>query len=126
MFDNVDLSSFNNGLIYVPESYLNSNYNYYFNNNYIRIITNSNCYQNYNSTYCDCYDFNYANNVMSESISCNTSTNLSKINFNSLSSEPINSVLVRDYYFNQYFMYFFIIIFVVLFVSFLTKTRSGY
>lgn len=42
--------------LYMPNELINSNYTYYINNNYITIRTNKNCYNNYNSTYCDCYD----------------------------------------------------------------------
>lgn len=59
-------------MTYLPTEYINSNYKYTISNGVIRVITNNNCYQNYNSTYCDCYDV-YINNdyLVSNSTSCN-------------------------------------------------------
>lgn len=39
---------------YIPSDLLNSNYSYELNGDYFIIHTNQNCYQNYNTTYCDC------------------------------------------------------------------------
>lgn len=59
-------------MYYLPNNLINSNYKYTISNGVIRVITNNNCYQNYNSTYCDCYDV-YLNNdyLVSNSVSCN-------------------------------------------------------
>ena len=55
-----DLVTYNK--IYIPDSYINNNWNYTYSGNDIVIITNQNCYQNYNTTYCDCYTYNIENN----------------------------------------------------------------
>jgi len=62
--------------IYIPQNYNNSYYSYRFNSdNYIYIITNQNCYTQYNTTYCDCYNYNYKENVVSQAFTCNTNSN---------------------------------------------------
>lgn len=43
-------------MYYLPSDLINSNYLYNVSNNYIVVRTNRNCYQNYNTTYCDCYN----------------------------------------------------------------------
>lgn len=43
-------------MYYIPTNLLNSNYTYYLNNHNITIRTNNNCYYNYQTQYCDCYD----------------------------------------------------------------------
>lgn len=40
---------------YLPTDDINSSFTYYSDGSSITIRTNHNCYQNYNSTYCDCY-----------------------------------------------------------------------
>ncbi len=59
-------------MTYLPADLINSNFKYTVSNGIIRVITNNNCYQNYNSTLCDCYDV-YLNNdyLVSNSFSCN-------------------------------------------------------
>lgn len=59
-------------LIFLPGELINSNYKYTLSDGVIRVITNNNCYNNYNTTYCDCYDV-YLNNdyMVSNVINCN-------------------------------------------------------
>lgn len=73
--------------IYIPNDYVNEHYSYRFNGDYIYIITNNNCYNQYSSTYCDCYYYNYTNNVMSDSIVCNTNSNYPVIPYEKVSSD---------------------------------------
>lgn len=42
--------------IYLDNDLINNNYTYYLSNNTIVIRTNENCYNNYNTQYCDCID----------------------------------------------------------------------
>lgn len=64
-------------MTYLPTEYINSNFKYRLNNDYITIITNNNCYTQYSSTYCDCYNiFPKLDYMVSEKTSCN-STNIS-------------------------------------------------
>lgn len=72
---------------YVPSDLLNSNYGYELNDYYITIHKNTNCYQQYNTTYCDCvrlyYNFDYA---ISNTFTCSNSYSVS-IPYSSLSSD---------------------------------------
>lgn len=43
-------------MTYLPTDLINSNYHYYSNGTYITIRTNNNCYSNYNTQYCDCFN----------------------------------------------------------------------
>ena len=62
-------------MTYLPTEYINSNYKYTSNGESIRIYTNNNCYQNYNSTYCDCiYVYPNLDYLTSEISSCNVSS----------------------------------------------------
>lgn len=72
---------------YIPEEYLNSNWNYYYNNNYFIVRTNNNCYTNYNTQYCDCYNI-FQNNdyLISNSYSCSTPNVQYSIPYNSLTN----------------------------------------
>lgn len=82
--------------IYIPEDYINENYSYRFNGDYIYIITNNNCYTQYTTTYCDCYDYNYKNNVMSNSFSCNTNNNYPVIPYESVSDDINYSTYITN------------------------------
>ena len=44
----------NNFKMYLPSEYINSNYTYNLDSQYIQIRTNQNCYTQYSTTYCDC------------------------------------------------------------------------
>lgn len=71
-------------MTYLPSQYINSNYKYTLSNGVIRVITDDNCYQNYNSTYCDCFDI-YLNNdyLVSNSVACNNNPTsyITSVNF---------------------------------------------
>lgn len=59
-------------MTYLPHDYINSNYKYQLNNDYFRVITNENCYTNYNNTYCDCFNvYPKLDYLASEITSCN-------------------------------------------------------
>lgn len=69
-------------MTYLPTEYINQNYKYTINGDNIRIYTNNNCYQNYNSTYCDClYIYPKIDYLTSEITSCNVSNLNSVINY---------------------------------------------
>lgn len=60
---------------YLPKELINSNYTYYKGANYILVRTNQNCYTNYNTQYCNCYQVYYdLNYTVSNVYSCSTST----------------------------------------------------
>lgn len=57
---------------YLPQQYINSNYRYTISNDSYLVHTNNNCYNNYNTTYCDCYYIYPKNNyLISQVSSCN-------------------------------------------------------
>lgn len=69
-------------MTYLPSNYISSNYSYIYNNNYIQVRTNQNCYTNYNTQYCDCYNvyYNY-DYVVSDKYSCSLSNNSNTISY---------------------------------------------
>lgn len=81
-------------MTYLPSDYIKSEYKYTLSDGVIRVITNKNCYQNYNSTYCDCYDI-YLNNdyLVSNTINCNNNPT------NYITSENFTS----DFYYRKDF-----------------------
>ena len=113
-------------LIYIPEEVINQNYKYYFNGDYIRIITNKNCTQNYNSTYCDCYDYNFKENILSESITCNTNTNYPKINNEKITQDINYNKTIKQEWNTINLVNLSMIILAILIVTFLTKERTSY
>lgn len=74
---------------YMPSDLLNSNYHYYISNDYYQVITNNNCYTNYNTTYCDCFNVYFDNDyLVSNSYSCNiNSYNNVSISYSNFTSE---------------------------------------
>lgn len=77
-----------NDKIYLPSQLINNNYRYYYNNNDIEIITNNNCYNNYNTTYCDCYYYSLDHNIITESFSCSGNNyNTNRISINTFTSD---------------------------------------
>lgn len=60
-------------MTYLPSEYININYKYRINGDYYTIITNKNCYTQYSTQYCDCYNiYPKLDYVLSESTSCNS------------------------------------------------------
>lgn len=57
---------------YLPSEDINTNYRYRMSDSNYLVITNNNCYTQYNTTYCDCY-YIYPKNdyIKSETQSCN-------------------------------------------------------
>lgn len=88
----------NENKIYIPTQYKNQNYTYKINGEYITIITNQNCYTNYNTTYCDCYMYNYENNLISNSYSCSTNNNNPTIGYSYISDNINDSKYIREKY----------------------------
>lgn len=79
-------------LTYLPTELINSKYKYTLSDGVIRVITNNNCYQNYNSTYCDCYDVFLNNDYMVSNV----------INCNNAPTNYVTSVrFTDDYYYRK-------------------------
>lgn len=63
-------------MTYLPSNLINSDYKYQLNGDYFKVITNQNCYTQYNSTYCDCFNvYPHLDYIVSEKSSCNTNVN---------------------------------------------------
>ena len=111
--------------IYIPSNYVNQNYTYRFNGDYIIIVTNQNCYQNYNTTYCDCRSYNYKNNIVSEAYACSTSSNNTQIiSYSSISTDINDSLYIREVYEQDKIIGIGIFILGLIFAIFLTKERK--
>lgn len=96
-----------NYLYYLPSDFINSNYIYSIQDDYITINKRTNCYTQYNSTYCDCLrvypSFNY---LSSDTYSCSTSMNYT------INSSKFTSNVFDSPNFYQLFIIYFIIIFI--------------
>lgn len=110
--------------IYIPSNKVNSNYIYRFNGNFIDIITNENCYNQYNTTYCDCYRYEYKNNVMSSVFTCSTNSSNPVIAYTYITSDINYSQAIREKYIQDKIIYFGIFIIAIIFAIFLTKERK--
>ena len=109
--------------IYIPTTYNNQNYKYTISGDEITIITNNNCYQNYNTTYCDCYRYNERYNIITESYSCNSNQSNYIIDNNYISSDINDSYRITKDYTNYYIVMIGIIIIILLFSN--TMRRNG-
>lgn len=71
---------------YLPSQFINNNYRYTISNDYYIVHTNNNCFQQYNTTYCDCYNvYPKMDYVYTQAYSCgyNSSTNFDVNTFSS-------------------------------------------
>lgn len=103
---------YNDFRIYMPSSFINNNYIYFYNNNTITINTRQNCYQQYNTTYCDCFNVLIDNNyIPTNTYACSTTYNNNIIGVDKLTNDIF-------YYKNIHtiFITYFIIIFIVTFM----------
>lgn len=75
-------------MYYLPSNLLNQNYQYYYNNNYFIVRTNQNCYTNYNTQYCDCFNV-FQNNayLVSQSYSCTAPNQQYQIAYNKFTND---------------------------------------
>lgn len=111
--------------IYIPKNYKNSLFLYKINGDYITIITNNNCQTQYNTTYCNCYYYNYKNNLMSEVYSCSTNNNNPTISYSSITDDINDSKYIRDIYIQDKAILLIVAILALLFAIFLTKERHS-
>jgi len=109
--------------IYIPQEYNNRNYSYRFNGDYIYIITNNNCYTQYNTTYCNCYNYNYENNVISEVFTCNTNSNNTIIAYDHITSDINYSTYLRNIYQDNKSILMSMLILALIIVIIFTKGR---
>lgn len=75
-------------MFYLPQDLLNSQWSYYYNNNYFIIRTNRNCVTQYNTQYCDCYNvFQNNNYLVSNPYSCSAPNSQYSLNYSNFTSD---------------------------------------
>lgn len=102
--------------IYIPSTYYKQNYKYTISNDEITIITNQNCYTNYNTQYCDCYRYNERYNIITNSYSCNSNPGNYQLDFSSLTDDINFSYRITNDFTNNYMVWIGVVIIVLLFV----------
>lgn len=125
--NNEDIQNYSNqNKIYVPNSMVNQNYTYKINGDIITIITNNNCYTNYNTTYCDCRQYNYKVDLLTENYSCSTNNNNQTIAYTSITNDINYSEIARERFIQDKFTIITMIAVGLIFAIFLTKERKSY
>lgn len=100
-------------MLYVPSKFYNSSYRYVVSSDYLEIHTNTNCYTQYNTTYCDCYRlYPNLNYVYTYAYSCNYNVS-SNIDYSLLSTEWVNRVDLADIFIISGIIFALIIFFVL-------------
>ena len=112
--------------IYIPENYIDENNKYTINNDTITIITNQNCTTNYNTTNCDCYNYNMKYNIIGSVYSCNRNPN----NNNLISNEQITTDInyndkIIGKYTKDYIIVYGIILIALLFISIMKRNSRN-
>lgn len=104
--------------IYIPEEMINDNYKYLIDSgDNITIITNKNCYTNYNTEYCDCYKYNIRHNIISKGNACNRNQTNGLISNEYITNDINNSERITRDYVNNYEISFLILISALILVS---------
>ena len=111
--------------IYIPEGVTNSRFSYKINGDYVTIITDEDCTTQYTTTYCRCYQYNFKNNILSESFTCNVNNNNPSIPFAKISNDINDSKYIRDIYIQDKGIIMIVLIIGIIFAIFLTKERSS-
>lgn len=97
--------------IYLPRQYVNNNYIYSMTDNHITINTRNNCYQQYNVTYCDCFNVYPSMNYISTSTySCNVNLG------NTIYHGDIDSNILNIPNISNVFIVWFIILFIPMYI----------
>lgn len=107
--------------IYIPSEYINNNYKYTINNDEITIITNNNCYNNYNNEYCDCMKYNERYNIITNVYQCNRNPSNYILNSSQLTDDINYSYRITNEYRNNYIILYGIVIIALLFVITMKK-----
>lgn len=124
--NNENIEKYESGKIYIPEKYINENYKYIIDNEDIIIITNNNCNQNYNTTYCDAIRYNQRENILTEPYQININQNNNIISIEHITSDMINNTYIKDRYMETSSTYLLVLVVGILFATFLTKERTSY
>lgn len=112
---------------YLPQEYINNNWIYRYNGDYIIITTDKQCYTQYNTTYCNCINYNWKTNVMEELYQCNRTNaenNSQKIPINNITSDINYSERITNYYIQDKIGQIAIIIIAIIFSIMLLKERK--
>ena len=107
--------------IYIPTEYINENYRYTISNDEITIITNENCYTNYNNQYCDCMKYNEKYNIITEVYQCNRNPSNYILNSNQLTDDVNYSYRITNDFKNNYIILYGIVIIALLFIITMKK-----
>ena len=107
--------------IYIPTEYINENYKYTISNDEITIITNENCYTNYNNQYCDCIKYNEKYNIKTETYQCNRNPSNYILNSNQLTDDVNYSYRITNDFKNNYIILYGIVIIALLFIITMKK-----
>lgn len=110
--------------VYIPTNKKNSNYTYILSGNNIIIKTNENCTTNYNTTYCDCYQYNIDNNIMGGVYNCSTNNSTQIIPYTSISDDINYSKHIREIYMQDKGIIILMIILGICFAKLLTRERK--
>lgn len=95
-------------MYYLPKTLINNNYLYNISNNYIVVRTNNNCYTNYNTTYCDCYNvYPELDYMITNAYSCSYNQTSQNINYDKFTDNQFYRI---DMY-KSLIMYFIIFLF---------------
>lgn len=109
--------------IYIPQEINFQNNRYTISNDEITVITDNNCYTQYQTTYCDCYRYNAKYNIVTETYACNRNPSNYIIDNSYISSDINDSYrITRDY--SNYYLIFFQILMVMLLFTIVMK-RNG-
>lgn len=107
--------------IYIPSEYINENYKYTISGDEITIITNNNCYNNYNNQYCDCMKYNEKYNIITEVYQCNRNPSNYILSSNQLTDDINYSYRITNDYKNNYIILYGIVIIALLFIITMKK-----
>ena len=110
---------------YIPQEYINSNYYYRYNGDYVIITTDLQCYQQYNTTYCNCIEYNWKTNVMENMYQCARQQSNHDIQFNLITSDINYSERITNYYIKEKITQIGIIIIAIILAILLLKERKS-
>ena len=95
-------------MYYLPTNLINQNYYYNISNNYIVVRTNNNCYQNYQTTYCDCYNvYPQLDYIVTTAYSCNYNQTTQNVAYSSFT----DSIYYRIDFYQSLIMFLIIFLF---------------
>lgn len=109
---------------YLPNGYINNNWYYRYNGDYVIITTDQQCYTQYNTTYCNCIEYNWKTNVMENMYQCNRTNASNQIPYANLTNDINYSERITNYYIKDKIGMIAIFIIAIIFAILLTKERK--